>query len=71
MPQQSAAVCVHRWTLGEPNLEGTSGKCRLCGRTTFFPSGLEFEPEANEPENKRDRAAKEARQAAAEWFSVN
>jgi hypothetical protein len=54
--------------LGEPVIEGTPGTCRLCGQTRFFPSGLLLEPE--DPE-ARGRAEKEAKQAAADWFSLN
>jgi hypothetical protein len=54
--------------LGEPNFEGTPGTCRLCGRSKLFPSGLMMEPEAQEASG---RAEKEARQAAADWFSLN
>jgi hypothetical protein len=70
MPRQTVTLCTHRWRLGQPEFEGTPGQCRLCGESRFFPSGLEMVPEADAA-GPKDRAAKEASQAAADWFSRN
>jgi hypothetical protein len=71
MPRQPVTLCIHRWRLGQPEFEGTPGQCRVCGETRFFPSGLELEADAERPEAPRDRASKEARAAAADWYSLN
>jgi hypothetical protein len=71
MPRQPVTLCTHRWKLGEPQFEGTPGQCRNCGEHRFFPSGLELEPEAEASPSTGDRASKEAKQAAADWFSLN
>ena len=68
MPRQPVTLCVHRWMLGEPVLEGTPGTCRLCGEARFFPSGLVLDPDGAEAQG---RPEKEAKRAAADWFSLN
>ena len=34
--------CIHRWMLGEPNMQTVHGVCRRCGAQRSYPSGLEF-----------------------------
>ncbi len=34
--------CIHRWMLGEPNMQTVHGVCRRCGAQRSYPSGLEI-----------------------------
>lgn len=45
---RTAAICIHRWVLGEPEDAGIQAHCRRCGSERVYPSGIE-PPEEEQP----------------------